>query len=205
MTWQRPGRRAALPADGLREVLTRLAQSGNEDSVTVREIVETLGPTSTATILLIPAILALSPATAILGIATFCGLCIAILSAQLMMDRQSIWLPSFIMNRHVPRAALKLIERHLAKPLLWIEKRSRVRLTPLMRWPWGHVPGATTFLLGLAMPILEFVPPSATLCGAAVTLMVLGLLLDDGLLVALGMTVAIAIVIMVVFVAFLST
>ena len=205
MIWQRPGRRASLPADGMREVLAKLSQSGNGDSVTVRDIVETLGPTSTATILLVPAILALSPATTIMGVATFCGLCIAILAAQLMMDRQSVWLPSFIMNRHVPRAALKLIERRLAKPLLWIEKRSRVRLTPLMRWPWGHVPGTMTFLLGIAMPILEFLPPSATLCGAAVTLMVLGLLLDDGILVALGMTTAVAIVVFVLSVVFVAT
>lgn len=199
MTMPRPsrtGRRAALPADGLQGVLVAIAEAGHGPRVTLGDITRALGPGGPSVAILAPALVALSPATAIFGVATVSGLAIALLAAQIMLDRQTLWLPGIVLRISLRRTHLDWMRRRLDGPLAWIERRTRPRLTALMRWPLGHVPGAATFGIGAALPFLELVPLSATTGGAAVTLMVLGLLLDDGLLVLAGLAAAVGVTIL---------
>ena len=118
------------------------------------------------------------------GVATVCGLMIAALSAQLMARRARIWLPRMVLARSIRRERVHSLRRWLERPLAFVERHSRPRLLWLMRHPFGHLPGSTCFAIGCAMPLMALVPMSATLGGACVTLMVVGLLLDDGLYVA---------------------
>ena len=177
----------------LRTLVATMAQSGTGDRVSVDDLVVALGPRAFGPLLLVPSLLALSPLTAVFGVASVCGLMIAALSAQLMARRPRIWLPSFVLSRSIERRRAEWLRRRLERPLAWIERHSRPRLVWLMRYPLGHLPGSVCFAIGCAMPLMELVPMSATLGGAAVTLMVVGLLLDDGLYVALGIGFALAV------------
>lgn len=184
---KKAGRRVILPSGGLGALLERMASAGSGDRVALGEITEALGPAGLGGAILVPALIALSPATVIFGVATVCGLTIAVIAAQIMWNAPKLWLPAVICRLSIRRAAIVWLRDRLSGPLAWLEGHSKPRLTVMMRAPLGHVPGAVTFALGLSMPFLELVPLSATTGGAAITLMVLGLLLDDGILVAAGL------------------
>jgi len=183
----RRGRRVSLPPGGLVGLLDAMAGAGRGARVSIGEITASLGPAGLGGALLVPALIAVSPATVFFGVASVCGIAIAAIAAQIMVDAPRLWLPAPICRMTVPRGALVWLRDRLSGPFGWITRRSRPRLRFLMRAPLGHVPGAATLVVGLSMPVLELVPLSATTGGAAVTLMVLGLLLDDGLLVAAGL------------------
>lgn len=183
-------RRVSLPPGGLVALLDAMADAGTGDEPSLDEITRALGPAGLGGAILVPALVALSPATIVFGVASVCGLTIAAIAVQIMAGASRLHLPAFIRRLRVRRSALSWLRATLARPFAAIERLSRPRLVFLMRAPLGHVPGAVTFVVGLSMPFLELVPLSATTGGAAVTLMVLGLLLDDGVLVAAGLVAA---------------
>ena len=182
-----------LPPGTLRTAVRAMASAGDGNRVRVSEVLDTLGRDAFAPVLLMPALVALSPATVVVGLATVCGLSIALLSAQIVARRRCIWLPGFVLSRRIDRTRLEWIARRLDAPLAWIERRGRRRLTALNRWPLAYLPASICTLVGLAMPAMELVPLSATTGGAAVALMVVGLILDDGLIVLAGMGFALAV------------
>lgn len=191
------GRRVSLPPGGLVALLDAMATAGEGDRASLDAITRALGAAGLDGAILVPALIALSPATVMFGVATVCGLAIAAIAAQIMAGAERLHLPGFVRHLAVPRSALVWLRDRLTKPFQWTERRSRPRLRFLMRAPLGHVPGAVTCAIGLSMPFLEVVPLSATTGGAAVTLMVLGLLLDDGLLVAAGLLAAVLVALLI--------
>ncbi|MGB3408597.1 MAG: exopolysaccharide biosynthesis protein [Jannaschia sp.] len=195
----KPDRPSLLPVGGLVTLLSTIADAGaDEDRVTIGEITKALGPAGMGGAILLPALLAVSPASAVFGVATVCGLTIALIAAQIMAKARRLWLPGWIRRRRIRRSVLVALRDRLTPWFAWIERKSRPRLTLLQRDPLGIVPGVVTFAIGLSMPLLELVPMSATTGGAAVTLMVLGLLLDDGVLVLAGLAAS-ALVALLVF------
>ncbi len=176
----------------LRTLVKAMAHSGRGERVSIGDLATTLGPSAFGPLLLVPSLIAASPLSAIFGTATVCGLMIAALSAQLMARRSCIWLPRFVLRLSIQRRRIDGLYPRLERPLAWIERHARPRMRWLMSHPYGHLPGSVCFAIGCAMPLMELVPLSATLGGACVTLMVVGLLLEDGLYVALGIGFAIA-------------
>ncbi|WP_371055805.1 exopolysaccharide biosynthesis protein [Rhodosalinus sp. K401] len=191
------GRRVCLPPGGLVGLLDAMALAGRGERVSIGEITAALGPAGLGGAVLVPALVALSPATVVFGVASVCGIAIAVIAAQIMINAPQLWLPGPICRMTVSRRTLLWLRDRLNGPFGWITRRSRPRLRILMRAPLGHVPGAATLFVGLSMPVLELVPLSATTGGAAVTLMVLGLLLDDGLLVAAGLAACVGVALLV--------
>jgi len=194
----RPGHRLMLPPGGLVALLDAMAGAGEGDRVRLEQVTAALGPAGLGGAMLVPALIAFSPATVVFGVSTFAGLAIALISVQMMIGARRLWLPGPIRRMEVRRTALLWIRDRLAPPFAWLERRSRPRLTLLMHPPLGHVPATVIFVIGATMPVLEVVPLSATTGGAAVTLMVLGYLLDDGVLVAVGLAAAAGVALLVV-------
>ncbi|WP_298434072.1 exopolysaccharide biosynthesis protein [uncultured Jannaschia sp.] len=179
-------------------LLRDIASSGSGERVSVGDITSALGQAGLGGAILVPSLIALSPATAIFGVATVCGIAIAVIATQIMLNRKKLWLPRWMCRLRVRRTALVWLRNRLERPFVWLERRSSQRLTWLMRTPMGYVPGILSFLVGASMPFLELVPLSATTGGGAVTLMVLGLLLDDGLLVLGGILAAVCVALLVI-------
>ena len=169
----------SLPPGGLLALLGGMAAAGSGERVQIGEITAALGRAGLGGAILVPALIPLSPATVVFGVATVCGVTIAPVALQIMCDARKLWLPGPACRIGVSRSALLWLERTLGPAFAWLEGRTRPRWTWLMRPPAGHVPGAVSFGVGAAMPFLELVPLSSTTGGAAVTLMVLGLLLDE--------------------------
>jgi hypothetical protein len=169
------------------QIVDQLEELTGQNRVSVREILEAFGNRSFLPVLMVPALLVVSPLSGIPLLPTICGLTIATVAAQMFAGRDHIWLPRFVMRRSLGGTNAQRAVRRLHGFARWLDEHARDRLRPLMRWPSRKVIQALCILCGAAMPFLELVPFSSSMLGAAVLLFGTALLIRDGLLALLGM------------------
>ena len=182
-------RRAAASAPrqphALEGVLDRIEDSAGPESTRVADLAATLGHASFAPLLLLPALIVVSPLSGIPGMSTICGLSIALIALQMLLGRRHIWLPAWLLRREVTSARLQTAIDWLRRPSHFIDRLTANRLTLFVMPPADRLLLLACALAGLSMPLLELVPFTSSILAAAVCLMALGLLVHDGL-VALG-------------------
>jgi hypothetical protein len=180
----------------LTDVLETLADAGGDERVTIGEILDAFGDRSLAAILLVPALLAASPISGIPGVPTITGIIFALIVVQMLMGRDSVWVPQAIANRGVSRGKMDKAVNFLRKPVGWVDKVMKPRLTWLAKKPWNYVALLTVLAIALLAPGMEFLPFVISIAAAAVGLFAAGILVRDGVVILLGyIVVAIAIVI----------
>lgn len=170
----------------LSQVLDRLEASAHEDKTSLGDIVEGLGRRSFAAIILIPSLLAVSPLSGVPGVTVAVGLIVAITSAQMLWGRDCLWLPDRLTRRQIPTDRLCKAIGWLRKPVHFIERFLRPRLTFLFHRPLIWIPLTILFLIGAAMPVLELIPTSGSIAAFAISLYAIGLLTRDGALIIAG-------------------
>lgn len=162
---------------------------GHPDSVSLDAILDTLGRRSFAPFLLVAGIITLAPLIGdIPGVPTLMASLVALSAAQILIGRDHVWLPQWLLERRVSRARFTKALRWMRKPARWIDRLLRPRLTRLTRPPAHLLVALTCLLIALAMPPMEVVPFSANGAGIALTLFGLGLVANDGLMALLGYT-----------------
>jgi hypothetical protein len=188
-----PAREASRHAPGrITRLLATLDEAVDDGPPQVRHLIRALGNLSFAAMLLAPALIVVSPASGIFGLPSVAGIVIALIAVQMVAGRDHLWLPDWIMRRELNRQrvhrALALAER----PVGWIERISRPRLTWLVHPPLSRGLQILCMLCGLAMPMLELLPLTSSILGLAVVLMAMAMVAEDGLLALLGIAVAVA-------------
>ncbi|KPQ22599.1 MAG: ABC-type transport system, permease component, partial [Porphyrobacter sp. HL-46] len=158
----------------------------DREVVQVADIVDALGRDAFATALLLLGLLALSPLGDIPGAPTIMGLGIVIIAAEMALGRDTLWLPDLLAKRSVKAARLGRIITPLRKVLKLLGKVFRPRLTGLTQGVFARVIAAICGLLALTLPPLEVVPFGATIPSSIITILAMGLVSRDGLLVLLS-------------------
>ncbi|MGQ3354281.1 MAG: exopolysaccharide biosynthesis protein [Phreatobacter sp.] len=177
------------------EVFLALKTVGEGDRISLAQLTETLGDRAFGLLVLIFALPNIIPM--IPGVSTVSGVVIGLVGLQMMVGRHAPWLPSAIGDRSLPRAQLAaMVDRTIG----WVAKLERVARP---RWTFltrglGHVAlGAMFVLLGgiLALPLswIGNFPP-----GVALVVLSIGLLEEDGMLVAAGHAIGIVATVLVV-------
>lgn len=167
----------------LSDVLDRLEDSIQSESISVQDVVEHLGHRSFASVMLIFSLISASPASAIPGITAIVAVIVLILVVQMLVGRECLWLPGFIAQRHMSAAKLCKGMGWLRKPVRFVERFLRPRLTFLFHRPWLYVPLLLILGLTLFMPFMEIIPTSGSVASAVIALFAAGLLTRDGALV----------------------
>jgi hypothetical protein len=168
-------------------ILNGLRNLGRASRVTVDQVLQHFGPASFVPALLVPALIVVSPLSAIFFLPTVMGLTMALIAAQMLIGRRSLWLPGFLLNRSVSGARLIRAADRLDRPARWFDRQTRARFTFLLFWPMRLIPQLGCLISGLMMPFLELVPLSSSLLGGAITLFAVSLLTRDGLFVIGGL------------------
>ncbi|WP_023851107.1 exopolysaccharide biosynthesis protein [Ponticoccus alexandrii] len=168
------------------EVIEELHDAAQEDETSLGHLLSEVEHASFTPVLLAPALAVVTPLSGIPLFSSLCGLCIALVSAQMLFGRESLWLPQWLQRRKIPSDKLKSAVKTLRKPARWLDRHSRERLRVLVRPPFDRITHLLCLLCGLAMPMLELVPFSSSILGAAVSLMAMTLLLRDGLFALTG-------------------
>lgn len=162
---------------------------GGAERVSVSHIVERIGREAFAPLLLVPALIIVSPASAIFGLSSFCGAIIALIAFQMVVGRERLWLPRFILDRTVSSRRLDRAVDWLTRPARAVDSVMRKRLTVLAEPPMTRLWALVCMLLALVIPVFELVPMSATIIASAISLFALAMVARDGLFVLLGLAV----------------
>ncbi|MEO0496763.1 MAG: exopolysaccharide biosynthesis protein [Pseudomonadota bacterium] len=178
----------------LEGVIREIEGAGEGETIALADVLDALGARSFAPMLLVPALIALSPLSGIIGMSSFCGLWIAAIASQLVLRREHIWLPQWMQRRSLSRAKVRMAVGKLRGPAHWVDEHKRQRLSFVLRFPFNLVVAAVILCLGLAMPFLEFVPFSGSLAGLTVALLALGILYNDGIFVLAGLATTIGVI-----------
>lgn len=176
----------------LSDVLDQLEDVARDDSIRVGEVVEHLGRKSFASLMLIFALISTSPASGIPGITATVAFLVFILAVQMIVGRDCVWLPSFVAKRSMSTEKLCKGVGWLRKPVHFVERFLRPRMTFLLHRPWILLPLVLILALTVVMPLLEAVPTSGSIASAVIALFAAGLLTRDGglVLVSLGLLLA---------------
>lgn len=178
----------------LEQLLDHLQQVGGEqDEVQVGDLVDAVGRRSFGPLLLVAGLVPLSPLSGIPGVPTVAGVAIATITVQLLLGRESFWLPAWVERKKIGRQRLEKTIAVLRRPARFVDRFLRPRLEGLTRSVGVYTVALLCMLIAILMPPLELVPFSTSLAGAAVTTFGLALIASDGLLglIALVLTLSV--------------
>jgi len=176
-------------APSLNGVLDQMEHlSGGEDrQITVEEIIDCLGKHSFASTILAFSLISTSPASGIPGITAFVALVVMFLVVQMIVGRDSLWLPGFIMRRDIAAKKLREGVSWLRKPVGFVDRFLHERSTYLLHRPWVYLPLVMVLALTLFMPFMEVIPTSGSIASAMIAIFAAGYLMRDGRVVILSM------------------
>src|SRR5690606_23665188 len=101
------------------------------------------------------------PTGAIPGVPSLCGLCVALISIQMVWGKKYPWIPHKLAHIKVSQEKIKQV---VPKTIPWAEKVDRVlkrRMTGLTQTTAQRLTAVITTLFGLSMIPLELVPLAA--------------------------------------------
>lgn len=183
----------------LEDLLEQLQQAGETDQpVTIQNMLEATDRRSFGALLLVPGLLVLSPLSGIPGLPSVCALMVALIAMQLLIGRTHFWLPAWLLHRSAPRRKYDKALAFLRRLARYIDRVLRCRLTFLTHGPLAiRISALLCLLIAMTMPPLELVPFGNSIAGGALTLLGLGLLARDGLLIVASATLFVGLVYMI--------
>ncbi len=168
------------------------ATSDAHDKVTIGNVLDAVGDRSYGPALLIPALIEITPVGGIPGVPTFLALLVALTAAQLLFDKDHLWLPGLVQRRAVPAAKLNKATDKLEPVAVRLDRWFHGRMPRFVRQPWPRLAAGLVILLCLTVPPLEFVPFASTAPMLAVAAFGLALLVRDGLLMVAAFAISLA-------------
>lgn len=167
-------------------VLDSLLRAGADGRISLRQVVGQLGERTFAPVLLIPAMILVSPISSIPGMPTMGALVMALVTVQMLLGRRHLWLPERLAQRSMSLDRLERAVAYLRKPARWIDRHIHRRFTYLARRPLSYIALLTCLAVTMVMPLMEFVPALATVAAFAITLFAIGLMTLDGAFIIAG-------------------
>lgn len=174
------------------EVLEEVEHKVSGENLSMGKVVDTFDHRGFGPLLLFTSLIIILPTGGIPGVPTIIAVTIMLLAVQLMMGRDSPWLPKRIRKVSFKKS---LFERGIDKVKPFTRK-----LDHAIKPRWKHLTcgifakiiGAICVLLAALLPFLELVPFVDTVPGTAIALLGVGLTARDGLFVIFGMLVSAA-------------
>lgn len=168
--------------DSILDDLERAATDA--DRVSIGDVIEVLGGRGFGPLLLVPALIEITPIGGIPGVPTFLAFIIVMISVQMVFGRDHAWLPGFVERRNVSGDRLAEAVRTL-RPVgrrldRWFHGRLRSFTGPRPR----RIAAAASIVLCLTVPPLELLPFASTAPMLAIAMFGLAMTLRDGRLMA---------------------
>lgn len=175
--------------NGLEDLLTRLATSAEGDGrVTLEQMLAALGERALGPVMLFAGLVTVMPLLGdIPGVPTLMALLVALTAGQLLLQRRRFWLPRWLLRRSVARRHVLSGVRRLLPLARHVDRWLRPRLCVLTGEVGSHLIAVACLLIAAAMPVMEFIPFSATGAGAALVAFGLALMARDGALALLAL------------------
>lgn len=179
----------AQDLEGLLGELGKAANAGGP-RVTVQQIMDAVGHRSFGPLLLVTGLLGMTPVSAVPGAPTMIAMITLLVAGQLLIGRDTFWLPKFLLRRSVRTDRMQKTVEIIEKPARIVDRMVKPRLEALTGPVADRLVALVCVVLALAVPPLEFLPFVAFIPSAAIATFGLGLLARDGLLVLIALTIS---------------
>jgi len=170
---------------GLSVLLDRVAALKGP-RVSIGDVVAEVGDTAFTPLILLAALIIVSPLSGIPGLPSLFGALMMLISGQMLAGRRNLWLPGLLRRRAIPAERLRRALGRLRRVAAALDRRLHPRLTVLTDGMAGRVPVVMIFATGCGLPLLEVFPFVSSLVAFAIAVLAAGLFARDGLLVIAG-------------------
>lgn len=171
----------------LHQVMERVQSAGEGDEVSVQDMLDAVGARSFGSVLLVPAMIILSPVSGIPTVPTIGATIICLIALQLLCGRRSIWLPRWLLKLNLRRTTLDRVARFISPLARGVDKLLKPRLSFFVRRPFTQVIALLCILSAATMPVLEPLPFMASTAAAVICVYALALVARDGLLALIAL------------------
>lgn len=177
-----------VPLRSLTDILDALEEAATGPTVAISDILEEIGDRSFAPIILVPALILVSPLSGIFGLPTIGAIFMLLVTLQKLLGRDHVWFPDFLKRRKVTSDRLSKAVSWLRRPVTWVDTQTHKRLTVLVSRPANIVTLLLIVCICIIIPFLEVLPMVTSIFALAISLFSIGLLARDGLFTLLGYT-----------------
>ncbi len=177
-------------ATSLLELLDQIESTAEDrDKVSLDSVMDAVGRRSFGPILVLVGLIILAPLVGdIPGVPTLMALVIVLIAGQILLQREHLWLPRWLLERSITSDKLKKAIKWLRRPARFTDRLLRPRLQYLTKEIGIQTTALLCIIIAAALPPMELIPFSANAAGIALTALGLALISNDGLL-AIGATV----------------
>lgn len=161
--------------------------AGRDDNVTISDVTEALGGRGFGPLIVLPALIVISPLGGIPLVPTLMALVIALFAVQVLIQRNHLWLPGFIKARSLDDDRVHKAVKKMRPVADWLDRHMGNRLTALTAPPMEIIVAALIVVLCALVPLSEVIPFAALLPMSAIGALGLALTLKDGVVMALGL------------------
>ncbi|MGC4410634.1 MULTISPECIES: exopolysaccharide biosynthesis protein [Rhizobium] len=157
-------------------------------SLSLGEVIATMGTAGMAFAILILALPALTPVPGPIGLVF--GSALAVVAAQIAIGRKSVWLPDFLKHRRLFSNVLELIVKHTAPHVSRVERLVRVDRMKFLTGPSAQILIGLPVLM-MAIAIALPIPLGNFLPVISLVVLAIGLMEKDGLITLVGVVLSI--------------
>ena len=155
-------------------------QSG--EKVSIGLVQNIAGHRAAGPMLLLPALLIVSPLSIIPGLPTLVGLNTVLVAGQVALGRKRIWLPRWLRDRCISAQHAQKLLKFLRPVTRVADGMIKQRAEALTGGVMRRVGAVVCMVVGAIMPVMEFVPFTSTWAGAVIAIYGLAITARDGLL-----------------------
>lgn len=149
----------------------------------LEDIIKIVGTRWFGPLLIVPGLVMVVPVVGdIPGVSAMMALVVLLISVQAIFDRSKVWLPRWMARRTVKVDTVKKGIKWLRKPAATVDRHTRRRMTWAVKHSSIYVIAAICCVIAVITPLLEIIPFSVAIAGAALTCFGLALLARDGLI-----------------------
>lgn len=179
--------------EGVEDVIGELDELASEnDEVCIGDVLDDFGARSFGPVIMIFALLEITPIGAIPGVPTALALIIGLIALQLLLGKDHIWMPQFVQNRAVGSKKLHKAVTKLRGVAHWLDEHSKDRLGALTEGVWLKVAALAILILCITVTPLEVLPFASSGPMLAIAAIGLALIVRDGLVMLFALALAIA-------------
>jgi hypothetical protein len=150
-------------------------------------VLDSVGHRSFGPLLLLAGLVLVTPGIGdIPGVTTTTGIFIALVAGQMLIRRNYLWLPQWILKRKIKDETLCKAIGWLRKPAGYVDRVIKPRLTGLTYNIGRYGIALACFGIAMATPAMEVVLGSANVAGVAFSAFGLSLIAHDGLLASIA-------------------
>ena len=187
------GIRNGKDPEGVEDVIGELDELASEnDEVCIADVLDDFGARSFGPVIMIFALIEITPIGAIPGVPTALASIIALIALQMLFGKEHIWMPQFVQKRSVESKKLHKAVGKLRGVAHWLDEHSKDRLSALTKGLWLKVAALAIVILCVTVPPLEVLPFASSGPMLAIAAIGLALIVRDGLVMLFALLLAVA-------------